>query len=112
MITVTITNGLSHTIYMNAPKTSCTMVQLEMLVNGVWNPIGRCVNVAAMPTLQVAPGNSTLQHLQPQIAFGLLHSAAHWQPGTYRVSLGYNTILDPDTIGGSQHATSNTFTIN
>ncbi|GHO85682.1 hypothetical protein [Dictyobacter formicarum] len=110
-ITVTITNGLGHNIYLTTPRTSCTLVQLEMLANGIWNPVGRCVDVAATPTLQLPAGGTTRQIIQPQNSYGLRHSVTSWQPGTYRLSISYNPTYDPDTVGGTQNATSTIFTI-
>ncbi|GCE07261.1 hypothetical protein [Dictyobacter aurantiacus] len=110
-ISITISNGLGQTIYLTTPRTSCTLAQLQMLVNGNWTPVGRCVNISATPTRQLVASGTMNQTIQPQNAFGVLHSVSSWQPGTYRVSVTYTTTYDPDTVGGGQQATSPTFTI-
>ncbi|GLV60647.1 hypothetical protein KDH_74660 [Dictyobacter sp. S3.2.2.5] len=110
-ISVTISNGLGQTIYLTTPRTSCTLAQLQMLVNGSWTPVGRCVHISATPTRQLTANGNLNQTIQPQNAFGVLHSVPRWQPGTYRVSITYTTTYDPDTVGGGQQATSPTFTI-
>ncbi|GHO88666.1 anti-sigma factor family protein [Dictyobacter formicarum] len=112
-ITVTITSDFPYTVFVSSPRGSCTMmVQLEMLVNGVWSPVGHCAGMPPSPMMPVEAGKATYQHLQPQNSFGWQHSASSWQPGIYRISTNYSTTGYPKTSGGLQKAISPTFIIN
>ena len=112
-ITVTVKSHSSNSIYITASGTSCTIFQLEMLVNGSWIPQGRCINVRANPLVQLATGETITQKLQPQSATGPRQgsSSTTWYAGTYRISLKYNGGVDPDTVGGGHSVTSAIFTI-
>lgn len=113
-IIVTVKNHGHNSIYITSSGTSCTIFQLEMLVNGTWVPQGRCFNVRATPLVQLAASETITQQLQPQSppAPGQSTSSTTWHAGTYRISLNYNGIVDPDTVGGGHNMTSATFTIN
>ncbi|GCE28930.1 hypothetical protein KDA_44140 [Dictyobacter alpinus] len=112
-INVTISNNMKDTIYLSATGTSCSMIQLEMLVNGNWQPQGRCINVHAAPLVPLNTGKSINQKLQPQT--GPMPTkrtdTSVWQPGTYRATLNFSGTVDPDTVGGKNIVVSATFTI-
>lgn len=113
-IAVTVKSIRSDSIYITTSGTSCTIFQLEMLVNGNWVPQGRCFNVRANPLVQLAAGETINQQLKPQNASGPTQRAisTNWHAGTYRISLSYSSNVDPDTVGGAPSVTSATFMIN
>jgi hypothetical protein len=79
---VTIQNGLSSKIAVTDHHTSCSFVQLEQMVAGVWQPVGKCPLMTPTRLVELAAGSST-----PQKIFIPSGSQAS---GTYRVLLRYN----------------------
>jgi hypothetical protein len=88
-ILVTVHDGLTTSIFAMNNHTSCTVVQLERLVNGSWQIQGTCVNMYPHPTLtEIKPGSSATVELLP--AQGTDGSTT-WPVGTYRAELTYAT---------------------
>ncbi len=85
-IVVTVTNGLLRDILAPNHQTGCTIVGLEVFVNGSWKAAGGCdlgIKTALIPvragtttTLQLAPGGGMLR-------------PAPWAAGTYRAVFRY-----------------------
>jgi hypothetical protein len=98
-ITVTITNGLSASIYASANFTDCTLVLLEWKTPTSWVPRGRCPAAQFVGTVELKPGSATPQQLTPVAGVVRPSSNATWQAGTYRVIFAYS--LKPDE-GGTQ----------
>ncbi|HKV84548.1 MAG TPA: hypothetical protein VJN88_08330, partial [Ktedonobacterales bacterium] len=106
-ITVEIANGLSSTITATDHHTSCTMVTLEQQVSGAWQPVGRCLIMAATRMIPIAGGQAVKQILAPQNG-----ATAHaWPAGTYRVAFGYSVGSETPTPGSGATVYSATFTI-
>ncbi len=98
-ITVTITNGLSTSIYASANFTDCTLVLLEWKTPTGWVPRGRCPSAQLTSLVELKPGSATPQQLTP--VAGVVRPSANttWQAGTYRAIFAYS--LKPDE-GGAQ----------
>jgi hypothetical protein len=110
IITVTIHNGLSQTIWATDHQTSCTVLTAEHLQDGQWVAVGNCR--LQTPTLLVPlPDHSatTVQLAVPQAS----SSGSGWPAGTYRVTLLYNGGDEgtPSPGGTSGVAHSAAFTI-
>lgn len=106
-ITVEIANGLASTISTTDHHTDCTMVTLEQQVGGAWQPVGRCLIMAATRVIPIAGGQTVKQVLSPQN--GLTSHA--WPAGTYRVAFGYSLESEATTPGAGKTSYSATFTI-
>ncbi len=93
-ITVTITNGLSTSIYAPANFTDCTLVLLEWKTPTGWVPRGRCPSAQPTGLVELKPGSATPQQLTP--VAGVVRPSANttWQAGTYRAIFAYS--LKPD----------------
>lgn len=89
-IKVTIFNGLSKTIYTTDHQTSCTMLQLQIQINGNWLPYGRCYSMRPTHIIPLAPNSQTLQLIAPSSNTPKPAASASWQAATYRVVLLYN----------------------
>lgn len=112
MITATILNGLSQPIYISTYHTNCTPLILEKETDTTWVPQGNCLKVQSAPNpfMQLESGSITQQQLRPfSGATGSISDA--WQSGTYRITISYTTILDPDSIQGGILVRSGTFSI-
>ncbi len=94
VITVTITNGLSTSIYASANFTGCTLVLLEWKTPTGWVPRGRCPAAQFVGTVELKPGSATPQQLTPVAGVVRPSNNATWQAGTYRVIFAYS--LKPD----------------
>jgi hypothetical protein len=99
VITVTITNGLSTSIYASANFTDCTLVLLEWKTPTGWVPRGRCPAAQFVGIVELKPGSATPQQLTPVAGVVRPSSNTTWQAGTYRVIFAYS--LKPDE-GGTQ----------
>jgi hypothetical protein len=104
-ITVTILNGLAAIISTTDHQTNCTIVTLERLVNGAWQPEGACRLMTPTRVVPISPG-TTVQQL----------SSSAWPTGTYRVAFRYFTEPDAElgqgaTPGQGAVVYSATFTI-
>lgn len=93
-ITVTITNGLSTSIYASANFTGCTLVLLEWKTPTGWVPRGRCPSAQFVGTVELKSGSATPQQLTPVAGVVKPSSNTTWQAGTYRVIFAYS--LKPD----------------
>lgn len=92
-IVVTIRNDSGATVYAQQHNTSCSMILLERLVNGAWQPVYPCFDGFPHPTIgQVAAGSTRTVPLIPVIT-GDVQAAGgiQWQAGTYRAMLTYVT---------------------
>lgn len=107
MLTIVIGNGFSSAITATDHHTDCTMVTLERQVNGVWQPVGRCLIMSATRMIPIAGGQSVKQTLTPQSGA----TASAWAAGAYRVAFGYSVGSDTTTPGSGATAYSATFTI-
>ena len=92
-ITVTILNGLATTISTTDHQTNCTVVMLERLVNGAWQPVGACRLMTPTRVVPISPG-TTVQQL----------GSTAWPAGTYRVAFRYFT--EPDGESGQATASA------
>ena len=98
-VTVTITNGLSTSIYASANFTDCTLVLLEWKTPTGWVPRGRCPSAQLTGLVELKSDSATQQQLTP--VAGVVRPSANttWQAGTYRAVFAYS--LKPDE-GGAQ----------
>ncbi|HEU5440102.1 MAG TPA: hypothetical protein VFU88_12510 [Ktedonobacterales bacterium] len=94
-IGVTIHNAGSTTVYAREQSTNCSMVSLQRLVNGTWQPVYPCLDGRPHTTLgYVAPGAAVPVELVPQSAGSVEgggSGGASWPAGTYRAALSYTT---------------------
>ena len=100
-IKVTILNGLSKTIYTTDHQTSCTMLQLQIQVNGNWLPYGRCYSMRPTRIVQLSPGSQTLQLLPPSSNTPKPAASVSWPAGTYRVVFVYNMGPNEGSVRGA-----------
>ena len=108
-ITVTIINGLPHSIFASSYYTNCTLLALEWKTSKGWVSQGRCLEQSTHVT-ELKPGSATSLQLTPISGSFKPNATTTWQPGTYRVTLYYNTTPDQDTTQGT-NAQSPEFTI-
>lgn len=92
-ILLTIHNGGSIPIMAEEHGTSCTMVLLEQLVNGVWQPVLPCVEGFPHPIVGQVPPETTIGVQLLPIATGDAEGTGgmQWPAGTYRAALDYVT---------------------
>ncbi len=102
LMTVTIENGLAQAISATDHKTSCSLIQLEKLVNGVWQPVGTCRLQTPTRVVDLAAGSVTAQSVG--VPGG--QNAA----GTYRATLSYS-VPGGGAMGQSGPAHSQTFAV-
>jgi hypothetical protein len=86
MIEVTIKNELKMTIFAADHRSDCTMVQLERLNNGIWQPMAPCRLEIATRIVPLAPNSSLPQMLTPVVGKG---APSAWPAGTYRIAFTY-----------------------
>lgn len=106
-ITITVTNGGSADIFAANHQTACTIITLEVNVNGAWQPIHNCQQMSATRLIKIAAGATSIQTLTPgsgQIV------GKPWATGTYRATLAYGTGSAP-TPNAGKLAITTTFTI-
>jgi hypothetical protein len=96
-IQVTVTNQLSKSIFAYDTRASCSILGLDMQVNGRWQgasvarcPLGRMARWVEIPVGK--PYTATIQ------AGGL--SNVSFPPGTYRLSLSYSMSPTPTGLSG------------
>ncbi|MGH2486163.1 MAG: hypothetical protein ACRDHE_09145 [Ktedonobacterales bacterium] len=106
-INVEIANGLSSTITTTDHHTDCMMVTLEQQVSGAWQPVGRCLIMAATRMIPIAGGQTVKQILTPQNGL----TSHTWPAGTYRVAFSYSVGPETTTPGAGATVYSATFTI-
>ena len=85
-IAVTVRNQLGSSIIATDHQTSCTIVQLQMQVNGAWQNEGGCALGIATRQVTLAAGSSTPVSLSP--GAGQI-KANPWPAGSYRVAFIY-----------------------
>jgi hypothetical protein len=110
-VAITLHNGRSATIYAQEHGTSCSLVVLERLVNGVWQPVFPCADGFPHPQIvRVDPGAALTIHIAPVVTGDAQGLGATWPAGTYRARLQFVT---SETIPFSQGAVvySTTFTV-
>lgn len=91
-IVVTIHNGGDTSIYAEQHNTSCSLILLERLVNGAWQPVYPCNNGFPHPTVsQLAAGSTQAVQLVPIVTGDAAAAGSEWQAGTYRAGLSYVT---------------------
>lgn len=100
-ITLTITNGLSTSIYATANFTDCTLVLLEWKTPTGWVPRGRCPAAQFVGTVELKPGSATPQQLTPVAGVVKPSSNTTWQAGTYRVIFAYSLKPGEDGTQGA-----------
>ena len=97
-ITITITNGLSESIFVTPYYTNCTPVRLEKEVQSNWMVLGNCTREQMAHAVAIPAGTSTQLQLSPHVNVPRPNASTQWQAGVYRASLTYNTTSpDPDT---------------
>lgn len=113
MITVTIIDNLSGTIYASPYYTECMPIQLQIKSAASWVALGRCPETT-QGVLAIQPGNPIVYRLRP-VAGSMgsqTGSGTTWTPGIYRVTCSYTLQPDPDTVHGGIEIVSQTFIIN
>jgi hypothetical protein len=100
-ITVTITNGLSTSIYASANFTGCTLVLLEWKTPTGWVPRGRCPSARLTGLVELKPGSATPQQLTPVAGVARPSAHATWQAGTYRAIFAYSLKPDEGSVRGT-----------
>ncbi|HEY7778845.1 MAG TPA: hypothetical protein VIC85_01415 [Ktedonobacterales bacterium] len=88
-------NGLSQCIYTMDHQSDCSVVTLELRVNGEWRPQARCLLASPTRILGIAPLRADFVMLTPA-ATGA--ASGMWTAGTYRVAFTYR----PSADGSSQ----------
>jgi hypothetical protein len=102
IVTVNIENGLARTISTTDHHSSCTLIQLEKLVNGSWQSSGTCHLMTPTRVVDLAAGSVTPQ----KVGLPTEKDAA----GTYRMMLMYG--VSGQSAGSSAGpAYSATFTV-
>lgn len=101
-VTVTIENGLAHAISATDHHSSCTLIQLEKLVNGNWKPAGICRLMTPTRVVDLPARSVTTQMV------GL--PTGQDATGTYRMMLMYG-VSDQPSSGQGGPAYSVTFTV-
>lgn len=104
-IAVTVRNQLGASIIATDHQTSCTIVQLQMQVNGAWQNEGGCALGIATRQVTLAAGSNTPVSLSP--GAGQM-KANPWPAGSYRVAFTYRASA---TATASDTAYSAPFTI-
>lgn len=92
-IVVTIHNGGGNTLYIQLHNTSCSMILLQRLAGGVWQPVFPCVNGFPHPTFgHVAPDSSFAVQIVPVVTGDAEGTGGMtWPAGTYRATMHYTT---------------------
>lgn len=91
-VVVTIRNGGDTTIFAQQHNTSCSLILLERLVNGAWQPVYPCNDGFPHPTVgEIAAGNAKVVQLVPIVTGNAEGIGGQWQAGTYRAALSYVT---------------------
>lgn len=110
-IVITIRNG-GATLYVQQHNTSCSMISLQRLVNGVWQPVFPCVNSFPHPTVsRVAADSSVAVPLVPVVTGDAEGTGGvTWPAGTYRATLLYTT-SQTASFGQGTTVYSGTFTV-
>jgi hypothetical protein len=106
-IRVTVANGLSSSISTSDHQTSCTILTLQQLVNGTWQPVGRCMLMIVTRMYTIRSGTAVAQTLVPGYGSMQSHSTG-WSPGTYRIAFQY---FAGSATSQHQEIFSSTFTI-
>jgi hypothetical protein len=88
IITVTIHNGLSQTIWTVDHQTNCTVVTAEHLQDGHWLAVGDCRLMT--PTLLVPLPDHSATTAQLAVPSASSSSGSGWPTGTYHVTFTYN----------------------
>lgn len=101
LVTVTIENGLAHAISATDHHSNCSLIQLEKLVNGAWQPLGKCNAQTPTRVVDLVAGSVT----QQQVGMPAGADAA----GTYRMMLTYGASGAPASDAGPAY--SSTFNV-
>lgn len=113
-IVIVVHNAGSTDIYAREQSTSCSMILLQRLVNGVWQPVSPCLDGFPHSTIStVAPGSAVSVELAPQSASsveGEGGSGTAWPSGTYRAALSY-TASQSANFGQGTLVYSDTFSV-
>jgi hypothetical protein len=99
-------NGLSQCVYTADHQSDCSVVTLELRVNGEWRPLLRCLRASPTRILAIAPLRADFVTLAPA-ATGT--ASGMWTAGTYRVAFTY--WLSADGTGPAVEVDSAPFTI-
>ena len=99
-IAVSVRNELGVSILATDHQTACSIVQLQVEVNGAWQNQGGCAMGVATRQVPVAAGSSVAVQLTP--GAGQI-TAKPWPAGAYRVAFTY--------LAGPQGATSASQTV-
>ncbi|MBV9615645.1 MAG: hypothetical protein JO031_09335 [Ktedonobacteraceae bacterium] len=122
-VTIIVSNGLSHNIFISPYQTNCTPILLEKQGGTTWMPQNPCYRVQAAALLQLRAESVTMYQLAPAFRpypgggsgiskIFLPPSIQHsWQPGTYRASISYTLQPDPDTIQGGTRVYSSVISV-
>jgi hypothetical protein len=86
-VVVTITNGLSRTIWAADHQTGCTVLVAEHAQASAWVPVGNCRLMTPTRLTPLSAGNTTV-HLD----------TSAWPAGNYRITLNYNA--GDEGVGG------------
>lgn len=92
-IAVTVHNALGVSIIATDHQTACTIVQLQMQVNGAWQNQGGCALGIATRQVPLAAGSNTAVSVSPSA--GQI-KASPWPAGSYRVAFTYRASAATD----------------
>lgn len=91
-VVVTVRNIGDTTIFAQQHNTSCSLILLERLVNGAWQPVYPCNDGFPHPTVgEITPGSTKIVQLVPIVTGNAEAIGGQWQTGTYRAALSYVT---------------------
>ena len=98
-IIATIHNGLAVPIFAQVNHTDCTVVKLELWVNGAWKTQAPCEKLLSKPHVaEIGPGT-----VFTQIVPGLNEFRIDpWPSGTYQVALLYTTRPEQSAVAHSE----------
>ncbi len=95
-IAVTVRNELGSGIVATDHQTACTIVQLQIQINGVWQNQGGCSLGIATRQIPLAAGSVTAVQVAP--GAGQI-SARPWPTGVYRIAFTY--VVGPTATAGA-----------
>ncbi len=84
VISVTLSNQSTRTIFFPDHLTYCTVIQLQQWVNGNWASVSLCRLEIVTRLHELHAGQSLVVKLVPL--------PGQWTPGLYRAALGYVTV--------------------
>lgn len=111
-ISVVVRNASGNTVYMVARFTDCSIVSLERLVSGSWQPVNLCADGYPHPYVaHIAPGGAmTIQMSAAASSDANPIVSPRWPAGTYRAHLTYSA-SEAEAFGQGTAVYSATFSV-